>query len=181
MQADLARENLGLKVYDCYRPKRAVAAMARWAQGEKSRDQPTKRFSSRSSTKTYIVFGLGYIAAQSAHSTGTAIDLTLVKLPRRRRRRRSTAPRITGPARDRRRQRAPDTSLDMGTGFDCFDTRSNTSSDAISAEQRRARAALLLAMRAHGFHNYFREWWHYSFTAAAEPRSYDFAIVPKGR
>jgi D-alanyl-D-alanine dipeptidase len=35
-------------------------------------------------------------------------------------------------------------------------------------------------MRRHGFTNYFREWWHYSFTGAPEPRVYDFAIVPRG-
>src|SRR5215470_19722267 len=31
VQADLARENLSLKVYDCYRPTRAVRAMEAWA------------------------------------------------------------------------------------------------------------------------------------------------------
>jgi D-alanyl-D-alanine dipeptidase len=36
-------------------------------------------------------------------------------------------------------------------------------------------------MHRYGFANYFREWWHYSFTGAEEPRSYDFAIVPRGR
>ena len=42
VEADLARENLRLKVYDCYRPTRAVAAFARWAQ--KPDDGATKRF-----------------------------------------------------------------------------------------------------------------------------------------
>src|SRR5476649_1846471 len=32
VQADLARENMGLKVYDCYRPSRAVAAFVHWAK-----------------------------------------------------------------------------------------------------------------------------------------------------
>src|ERR1043166_7210102 len=31
VQADLSRENLSLKVYDCYRPTRAVRGMAAWA------------------------------------------------------------------------------------------------------------------------------------------------------
>jgi hypothetical protein len=47
----------------------------------------------------------------------------------------------------------------------------------ISTEQRHWRAVLQGAMRRHGFANYFREWWHYSFSAP-EPRAYDFAIVP---
>ena len=42
VQADLAPKGLGLKVYDCYRPTRAVAAMAAWAQDP--RDQSTRRF-----------------------------------------------------------------------------------------------------------------------------------------
>ncbi|MGA8002999.1 MAG: M15 family metallopeptidase [Pseudolabrys sp.] len=54
-------------------------------------------------------------------------------------------------------------------------------SSAIAPEQRRSRAALNAAMRRHGFANYFREWWHYTFAGALEPRSYDFAIGPRGR
>jgi D-alanyl-D-alanine dipeptidase len=69
----------------------------------------------------------------------------------------------------------------MGTGFDCFDTRSYGMSSAIAPEQRRWRSVLNAAMRRQGFANYFREWWHYSFTGAPEPRAYDFAIVPRGR
>lgn len=178
VQADLAKQQLGLKVYDCYRPKRAVAAMARWAQESspasspaKAPGEPTKRFYPKLDKR--MLFALGYIAAQSAHSTGTAIDLTLIRLP--------TTPAAAfdraahyGPCAGPAAQRAPDTSLDMGTGFDCFDAKSNTSSDAISPEQRRARAALLLAMRAHGFHNYFREWWHFTFGARGP--SQDFPI-----
>ncbi len=32
VQADLAREHLSLKTYDCYRPARAVRALWRWSQ-----------------------------------------------------------------------------------------------------------------------------------------------------
>jgi zinc D-Ala-D-Ala dipeptidase len=177
VQADLAKENLGLKVYDCYRPTRAVRAMAAWSHdGEDS--QATRRF--YPSLHKRNLFALGYIAAQSRHSTGTAVDLTLIRLPV------TPAPRFdpaasygacTGPV----ARRAPDNSIDMGTAFDCFDTRSYTMSSAIAPEQRRSRAALNAAMRRHGFANYFREWWHYTFAAAPEPRAYDFAIGPRGR
>jgi D-alanyl-D-alanine dipeptidase len=179
VQADLARENLSLKVYDCYRPTRAVRAFMRWAQeSEKepdkagARDAPTKRFFPALEKRT--LFASGYIAAHSAHSTGSAVDLTLIQRPA------APAPPFdrsaaygscTGPA----AQRAPDTSLDMGSGFDCFDTRSYTASAAITAEQRRRRATLLAAMRARGLHNYFREWWHFSFGPRGGP-AYDFPI-----
>src|SRR5512141_1212867 len=43
VQADLARQQLSLKVYDCDRPRRAVAAMARWANDGASAE-PSKRF-----------------------------------------------------------------------------------------------------------------------------------------
>jgi zinc D-Ala-D-Ala dipeptidase len=171
VQADLARQNLSLKTYDCYRPIRAVAAMARWSQ---SGDTTTKRFYPELEKRT--LFAYGYIAAQSVHSTGTAIDLTLIA------RNAPPAPydpsvrygACTGPA----PARAPDNSLDMGTGFDCFDPRSYTASGLIAPEQKRARAALLAAMHAHGFRNYFREWWH--FTYGPRPaQAYDVPIAPR--
>jgi D-alanyl-D-alanine dipeptidase len=177
VQAELAKSNLSLKVYDCYRPKRAVAAMARWAN-DGARDNPTKRFYPTLDKRT--LFASGYIAAQSAHSTGTAIDLTLIQLP--------AAPAATfdpstpyGPCTAPAAARAPDNSLDMGTGFDCFDLKSHTASAAISSEPKRARATLLAAMRRHGFQNYFREWWHFSYASATPAPAYDFPIVPRGR
>lgn len=176
VQAELARQQLSLKVYDCYRPRRAVAAMVRWANDGAAAD-PSKRFYPALEKRT--LFAYGYIAAQSAHSTGTAIDLTLIRLPAEQTPPFDAAARYgacTGPA----AQRAPDSGLDMGTGFDCFDVRSHTASGAISSEQKRARATLLAAMRQHGFKNYFREWWHFTF-AAPDARSYDFAIGPRGR
>ncbi len=175
VQAELAAKNLSLKTYDCYRPTRAVSAMARWAQDGKdsgARGTPTKRFYPTLEKRT--LFAYGYIALQSAHSAGTAIDLTLVALPPARAAAFDPAAHYgpcTGPA----AARAPDSSLDMGTGFDCFDTRSHTASAAISAEQQRRRGLLLTAMRKRGFHNYFREWWH--FTYGAQPAQlYDFPI-----
>ena len=78
VQADLAKENLGLKVYDCYRPTRAVRAMAAWAHdGDDS--EATSRFYPALQKRN--LFTLGYIAAQSKHSTGTTVDLTLIRLP----------------------------------------------------------------------------------------------------
>jgi len=109
--------------------------------------------------------------------------LTLIKLPA------AAAPRFdptdpkarygpcTGPA----NKRAPDNSIDMGTSFDCFDVKSYSLNKMIEPEQRRWRGVLNAAMHRQGFANYFREWWHYTFAAAPEPRAYDFAIGPRGR
>ena len=78
VQADLARQNLGLKVYDCYRPIRASRAMTAWAH-DGNDDAATRRFYPALHKRS--LFALGFIAARSRHSTGTAIDLTLVRLP----------------------------------------------------------------------------------------------------
>jgi len=75
--------------------------------------------------------------------------------------------------------RAPDNSIDMGSGFDCFDRKSYTRSGAVTAEQRHWRNLLKAAMSARGFRNYFREWWHYEY-AGAPRRTYDFPILPRG-
>jgi len=167
---DLARQNLGLKTYDCYRPERAVRAMWRWAHD--GADDGDKRFYPHEDKLR--LFTLGYIAAHSRHSTGTAVDLTLIALP-------SHAAMVDshatgGPCTAPAPQRAPDNSLDMGTGFDCLDEKSYTRSSAVTPEQRRAREQLRTVMTAHGFRNYFREWWHYEFMGTREPQLYDFPI-----
>ncbi len=151
--------------------------MAAWAHdGDDS--GATKRFYPELQKRN--LFRLGYIAAQSKHSTGTTVDLTLIRQPAAAAAAFYPAARYgpcTGPA----AKRAPDNSIDMGTGFDCFDLRSHGASKEISPEQKRWRATLATAMRRHGFASYFREWWHFSFTGADEPRAYDFAIGPRGR
>ena len=174
VQADLEKSNLSLKVYDCYRPTRAVRAFARWAQG--ADDGATKRFYPALEKRT--LFASGYIAAHSAHSTGSAVDLTLIE------RGAQPAPPFDrsaayGPCTGSKAERAPDNSLDMGTGFDCFDARSATASRANTPAQQRWRALLVAAMRARGLHNYFREWWHFSFGPRAGS-AYDFAIEARG-
>jgi len=177
VQADLTKENLGLKVYDCYRPTRAVRAMAAWAHDGNESDA-TKRFYPDLQKRN--LFRLGYIAAQSKHSSGTTVDLTLIRRPATAAAAFDPAARY-GPCTGQAAKRAPDSSIDMGTGFDCFDLRSYGASKEISPEQKRWRTTLATAMRRHGFANYFREWWHFSFTGAPEPRAYDFAIGPRGR
>ena len=65
----------------------------------------------------------------------------------------------------------------MGTGFDCFDPKSSAFASNITAEQNHRRVVLLEAMRKRGFHNYVREWWHFSF--GTRGRAYDFPIGPR--
>lgn len=169
VQADLARQNLSLKVYDCYRPTRAVAAMAHWARDLRATPD-TSRFYPK--LRKDRLFALGYIAYHSAHSRGTTVDLTVVprgsqQLPFDPNARYGPCTEPTG---------APDNSLDMGTSFDCFDTKSFTQDGTITPVQRANRQVLLTAMRRHGFVNYKREWWHFSYPAADTRVAYDIPI-----
>jgi D-alanyl-D-alanine dipeptidase len=175
VEADLAASGLGLKVYDCYRPARAVRAMAQWAAD--GRDVgATKRFFPRLPKNQ--LFALGYIAAHSQHSTGTAIDLTLIE------RTRGDTPAFDptaayGSCAGSVAQRAPDSGVDMGTGYDCLDVLSHTANSAIGAEQRRWRNLLVAAMAKRGFTNYRREWWHFGYGSPASAASYDVPIRPR--
>ena len=172
VQADLAASGLSLKVYDCYRPARAVRAMAAWVNDGRS-EAATKRFFPKLAKSSLL--RAGYIASQSRHSAGTTIDLTLMKA--------GAAPAAAfdpraayGPCTAPLAQRSPDNAVDMGTSFDCFDAASYTASAAISAEQRRWRNVLVAAMRKQGFANYDHEWWHFSYSGSAGAPAYDFPI-----
>jgi D-alanyl-D-alanine dipeptidase len=172
VQIEFARQNLSLKVYDCYRPTCAVAAMARWAHDAKATPD-THRFYPR--LKKDRLFALGYIASHSAHSRGVAVDLTVVPAG-------SQQPAYDPNARygactNSSDARAPDNSLDMGTGYDCFDSKSFTRDTTISPQQRANRDILLEAMRRNGFANYKREWWHFSYPAADSRVAYDAPIT----
>lgn len=169
VQAELAFSGLGLRVYDCYRPQRAVGAMVEWVRN--GRPDGDKRFYPKIEKRSLLA---GYISAQSLHASGTAVDLTLVRNGGRA----SSQPASDAPCTAPAAQRGDD-SVDMGTGFDCFDLASRTANAAIGAEQRRARMTLLVAMERHGFKNYAREWWHFAYVNAPRGRSHDFPILPR--
>jgi len=71
--------------------------------------------------------------------------------------------------------RAPEGSIDMGTGYDCSDAKGHTAAASITPAQRRWRNTLVTAMARQGFVNYSKEWWHFSLPAA-NGQAYDFPI-----
>ena len=170
VQDELRARALSLKVYDCYRPQRAVDAMARWSQSVEN--HATRRFYPAQDKKG--LFAAGWISHRSKHSAGIAVDLTLIPAG-------SATPTFDPRARYGNcdeADRAPDNSLDMGTGYDCFSGLSYTRNAAITAAAHVNRVQLITAMRKHGFNNYFREWWHFELRGGAPPVGYD---VPIGR
>ncbi|MFF9483085.1 M15 family metallopeptidase [Streptomyces sp. NPDC014733] len=172
-QQAFLRRGYSLKVYDCYRPQRAVNHFMAWA--EDLGDQRMKgEFYPRIDKST--LFRDGYIAEKSGHSRGSTIDLTLVKLPAL-----PTRPYVPGeplsPCYGPKETRFPDNSLDMGTGFDCFDTLAHTLDPRIKGKQRANRLLLKHGMERAGFTNYADEWWHYTLTPETFPDAYfDFPV-----
>src|SRR4029079_6063817 len=77
VQEELSLQGLSLKMFDCYRPARAVADMVAWSKD--GRETPAQLRYNPAFTKQDL-FRLGYIAERSGHSTGAAVDLTLVAL-----------------------------------------------------------------------------------------------------
>jgi D-alanyl-D-alanine dipeptidase len=70
-QADAKARGFSLVVYDCYRPRRAVSSFVEWSRNA---DQSTKAGYYPRLDKSQL-FPQGYIAEQSTHSTGLAVDL----------------------------------------------------------------------------------------------------------
>ncbi len=173
-QAGLLRRGYALKVYDCYRPQRAVDHFVRWA--EDLADERTKaEFYPR--VEKARLFADGYIAARSGHSRGSTVDVTLVRLPYV-----PARPYAPGrPAVDCAAppgQRVPDGSVDMGTAFDCFDPLSRTDDPRIQGEARAHRDLLRAALSAQGFVNLPEEWWHFTYRPEPFPDTYfDFPVA----
>ena len=177
VQRSLLPLKLSLKVYDCYRPRQAVRAFVAWVkEGETAVDPLLKRFHPNVSRSQLIE--RGYVAAVSHHSRGDTVDLTLVQVPAKRATpfsRNTVYGPCTGPA----QERAPDTSVDMGTGFDCFDALSHTRAPGITPAQRRWREALVEAMGREGFRNYRKEWWHFTLVPSHSNRAFNVPIPPR--
>jgi D-alanyl-D-alanine dipeptidase len=152
VEVSLRERHLRLKVFDCYRPARAVRHFVRWA-GDLS-DQRTKPQYYPNLDKRELLGG--YIAPVSGHSRGATLDLTLLQ------------------CNDNGANCQP---LDMGTGFDFFDPRAHTDSPDASAVQHANRERLRDAMQAQGFRNYPLEWWHYTLVPEPTPRMlYDVPV-----
>jgi zinc D-Ala-D-Ala dipeptidase len=171
-QNKLLTEGFALKVYDCYRPLRAVHTFVAWSQGPGGDTMKPIFYPAVDKSQA---FALGYISPYSKHSIGIAIDVGLVRageddsLP--------SPPAAGGRCDGPFEQRARESSLDLGTAYDCFSESSATASPNISAVARANRATLHRALAAEGFRNYWREWWHYELNDPSGPtKAYDFPV-----
>ncbi|EEP69960.1 D-alanyl-D-alanine dipeptidase [Micromonospora sp. ATCC 39149] len=163
-----------LKVYDCYRPQRAVSDFVDWA-GRPGQERMKAEF--YPDVAKSRLFADGYLGAPTAHSRGSTVDLTLVPDPPP-----EQPPYVPGeplvactaPA----GERFADNGVDMGTGFDCFDPRAHTADRRVTGAARGNRELLRRLMADAGFTNYPREWWHYRYADEPYPDTYfDFPVA----
>ena len=155
---DVVSQGYRLKIYDAYRPQKAVDHFMRWAADIS--DTRMKPYFYADLDKS-VLFEREYICEKSGHTRGSTVDLTLFDM-------------------------TAEKELDMGGTFDWFGPEShpdfcgnpetgeytgdNSASPAgrsITAEQFAHRMILRRAMLAHGFKPFDTEWWH--FTLADEP------------
>jgi D-alanyl-D-alanine dipeptidase len=149
VQARLSEFGLGLKVFDCYRPARAVADFAAWARDPSDQKRKADYYPNVDKSR---LFELGYIAERSGHSRGSTLDVTLVDVR-------------TGAE------------LDMGGAYDLFDTRSWPSDQDVSSQARANRMLLQGVMVGQGFRPLKEEWWHFTLNQEPYPDTYfDFAV-----
>ncbi len=147
---DVQQQGYRIKIFDAYRPQQAVNHFIRWSHDLS--DTATKPYFYPTISK-HLLFFQGYLSHHSAHSRGSAIDLTLIDM-------------ATGKE------------LDMGTPFDYLGSESHTFNHvAITPEQYRNRLILHQAMLRHGFKALPTEWWHFTLINEPYPNTYfDFPI-----
>ncbi|MBE5787130.1 MAG: peptidase M15 [Clostridiales bacterium] len=138
-----------IMIFDAYRPQRAVKHFVRWAYDEDDKRMQEEFYPEFK--KKILMVDQGYIARNSSHCRGSAIDLTLTDMD--------------------------GNPLDMGTGFDYFGKRAWHGAKGVTAEQAENRALLRRVMEKHGFRFFEKEWWHYKLLGEPFPdKAFDFPV-----
>ncbi len=172
VQRKLAGKKLSLIVWDCYRPKRAVADFLQWSQ-DPSHSEMKSEFYPRTDKKE--LFALGYLAKRSAHSRGSTVDLGLVPAGS------SSAPPLDPaqplkPCTSPKGERFEDGTIDFGTGYDCLDVLANTSNALVGETALHNRQTLKSYMVGAGFRPYAKEWWHFELANEPFHNGFDFEV-----
>ena len=146
---ELKAHGYRIKIWDAYRPQRAVNHFIRWA--ENISDTAMKAVFYPIVDKS-VLFERGYIYARSSHSRGSTVDLTLLDA-------------------------ATGRELDMGSPFDWFGEESHPDYPCPLYRQSDNRKILYNAMVRHGFEGIDSEWWHFTLRNEPYPDTYfDFPI-----
>lgn len=160
---EVVSQGYRLKIYDAYRPQKAVDHFVRWAAD--IADTLMKPYFYPDLDKS-VLFEQEYIMEKSGHTRGSTVDLTLFDM-------------------------ASEKELDMGGTFDWFgpeshpdfcgnpetgeytgDGSKSPKGRSITAEQFANRMTLRRAMLAHGFKPINTEWWHFTLREEPFPDTY---------
>ena len=153
---DVKQLGYRLKIYDAYRPQKAVDHFVRWSKDVN--DTLMKRFFYPDLDKS-VLFPQEYICERSGHTRGSTLDLTLFDM-------------------------ATEKELDMGGTFDWFgheshpdfggnpETATYVANDSITSQQFQNRMVLRQAMMRHGFKPFVTEWWHFTLENEPFPDTY---------
>lgn len=140
---ELIKKGYRLKIYDAYRPQKAVNNFVNWSKND---DTKMKQYFYPELDKS-VLFPQGYIAEHSGHSRGSTVDLTLFDMN-------------------------TEKEVDMGGTFDYFGELSHPDYTNISEEQYNNRMILREAMLSHGFKPLEEEWWHFTLDNEPYPDTY---------
>ena len=141
---DVKSQGYRLKIYDAYRPQKAVSHFVEWAKDID--DTRMKPYFYPDLNKDQL-FPQGYIAEHSGHSRGSTVDLTLFDME-------------------------TEKEVDMGGTFDFFGEISHPDYKGITEEQYANRMILRKAMTDHGFKPLPEEWWHFTLENEPYPDTY---------
>ena len=143
-------EGYRIKVFDAFRPTRAVEHFVKWAENKD--DLRMKEYFYPDVDKQDL-FEIGYICKQSSHSRGSTVDMTLFDMKKGR-------------------------EVNMGTPFDYFGKRSHADfTKHLSESEIEHRTFLTDTMKNNGFVMINEEWWHFTLENEPFPDTYfDFAV-----
>lgn len=168
-EESLNADGYGLILFDCYRPQRAVDHFLAWAGSGKAGVVDEVFLPGIDRNR---LIGGGYIAARSSHRFGATVDVGLRRIgdpmlyPQH-----VPGQRCDGPV----AERPMDSSLNLGTSFDCFSPLSALDA-AVPEPARRNRERLRQAMQDAGFASYAAEWWHFRHATDPAQVALDIAV-----
>ncbi len=160
---DVCSQGYRLKIYDAYRPQKAVDHFVRWAADLQATEMKPYFYPDLDKS---VLFEQEYIYEKSGHTRGSTVDLTLFDMQ-------------------------TEKELDMGGTFDWFgpeshpdfcgnpetgqytgDNSKSPTGRSITPEQFAHRMILRRAMLAHGFKALDSEWWHFTLRDEPFPDTY---------
>ena len=144
VSSDAMRQGFRLKIFDAYRPQKAVDHFVRWAKDPA--DTRMKAYFYPDLEKKDII-PQHYIAEHSGHSRGSTVDLTLFEMDTQQ-------------------------NTDMGGTFDYFGEKSHPDYAGVSEAQHANRMLLQKLMVKNGFRPLESEWWHFTLENEPWPDTY---------